>query len=152
MGRRSGGSDEDNVIGAADPPPPNRRPVSPPHGQGRTWTGGGGGGGGGGGQYPRMENGGTGLEERWPGILFAKFKLFYIFLSSFVNFLQNVQLDINYERNLTAKRQQRKFETNIPRKGIARCLSPNLHIHVSVSDLYIPTIGLPILLAWILGI
>jgi hypothetical protein len=25
-------------------------------------------------------------------------------------------------------------------------LSPNFHIHVSVSDLYIPTIGLPILL------
>jgi hypothetical protein len=24
-------------------------------------------------------------------------------------------------------------------------LSPNVHIHVSVSDLYIPTIGLPIL-------
>jgi len=67
MGRRSGGSDEDNAIGAADPAPPYRRPVSPPHGQGRTWTGGGGG------QYPRMENGGTGLEERWPRILFAKF-------------------------------------------------------------------------------
>jgi hypothetical protein len=27
-----------------------------------------------------------------------------------------------------------------------RGLSPNFHIHVSVSDLYIPTIGLPILL------
>jgi hypothetical protein len=27
-----------------------------------------------------------------------------------------------------------------------RGLSPNLHIHASVSDLYIPTIGLPILL------
>ncbi len=26
-----------------------------------------------------------------------------------------------------------------------RDLSPNYHIHVSVSDLYIPTIGLPIL-------
>jgi hypothetical protein len=26
-----------------------------------------------------------------------------------------------------------------------RDLSPNFHIHVSVSDLYIPTIGLPIL-------
>jgi hypothetical protein len=25
-------------------------------------------------------------------------------------------------------------------------ISPNVHIHVSVSDLYIPTIGLPILL------
>jgi hypothetical protein len=37
------------------------------------------------------------------------------------------------------------FETNIPRKGIARSQSPNFRIHVSVSDLYIPTIGLPIL-------
>jgi hypothetical protein len=27
-----------------------------------------------------------------------------------------------------------------------RCHSPNFHIHVSVRDLYIPTIGLPILL------
>jgi hypothetical protein len=27
-----------------------------------------------------------------------------------------------------------------------RGLSPNFHMHVSVSDLYIPTIGLPILL------
>jgi hypothetical protein len=88
MGRRSGGSDEDNAIGAADPPPTNRRPVSPPHGQGRTWTGGGGGGG----QYPRMENGGTGLEERWPGILFANLSC-YVF---FCKFKQNVRLDISY--------------------------------------------------------
>ncbi len=27
-----------------------------------------------------------------------------------------------------------------------RCLSPNIHIHVSVSDLYIPLIGPPIFL------
>jgi hypothetical protein len=33
----------------------------------------------------------------------------------------------------------------IPEKEL-RGLSPNFHIHVSVSDLYIPTIGLPILL------
>jgi hypothetical protein len=33
----------------------------------------------------------------------------------------------------------------IPRKGM-RGLSPNSHIHLSVSDLYIPTIGLPIML------
>jgi hypothetical protein len=45
--------------------------------------------------------------------------------------------------NCAVKTQYRKFETNIPRKGIAR---PNFHIQVSVSDLYIPTIGLPILL------
>ncbi len=48
----------------------------------------------------------------------------------------------------TAKTKYRDFETNIPRKGISeyRGLSPNFHIHASVSDLYIPTIGLPILL------
>jgi hypothetical protein len=28
-----------------------------------------------------------------------------------------------------------------PRKGIARGLSPNFHIHVTVRDLYIPRIG-----------
>jgi hypothetical protein len=41
----------------------------------------------------------------------------------------------------------RKFETNIPRKGkgIVR-LCPNFYIHVSVNDLYITMIGLPILL------
>jgi hypothetical protein len=32
-----------------------------------------------------------------------------------------------------------------PEKKLRR-LSPNFHIHVSVSNLYIPTIGLPILL------
>ncbi len=42
--------------------------------------------------------------------------------------------------NHTSKTQHRKFKTNIPRKG------PNFHIHVSVSGLYIPTIGLLILL------
>jgi hypothetical protein len=45
----------------------------------------------------------------------------------------------------TAKTQYRKFETNILGKEL-RGLSPNFHIHVSVSDLYIPRIGLPILL------
>ncbi len=43
----------------------------------------------------------------------------------------------------TAKTKYKNFETNIPRKGIS---SPNFHIHASVSDLYISTIGLPILL------
>jgi hypothetical protein len=44
-----------------------------------------------------------------------------------------------------AKTQYRKFEINIPKKGIARPKSHNFHIHVSLSDLYIPTIVLPIL-------
>jgi hypothetical protein len=38
---------------------------------------------------------------------------------------------------------QRKSHLFIPRKGTAR---PNFHIQVSVNDLNIPTIGLPILL------
>jgi hypothetical protein len=42
----------------------------------------------------------------------------------------------------TAKTKCQNFETNIPRKGISgekeyRGLSPNFHIHASVSDLYI---------------
>ncbi len=45
----------------------------------------------------------------------------------------------------TAKTKYRNFKTNIPRKGISG-LCPNFYIHASVSDLYIPTIGLPILL------
>ncbi len=45
----------------------------------------------------------------------------------------------------TAKKKCRKFETHIPRKEL-RGHSPNFHIHVSVSDSYIPTIDLPILL------
>ncbi len=44
-----------------------------------------------------------------------------------------------------AKIQYRKFKTNIPRKGIA-CPQSDVHILVSVSSLYSPTIGLPILL------
>jgi hypothetical protein len=47
--------------------------------------------------------------------------------------------------SLHCKGTMRKFETNIPRKGTARH-SPNFPIHVSVSDLYIPTIDLLILL------
>ncbi len=50
----------------------------------------------------------------------------------------------------TAKKQYRKFETKTPRKGIARPKSL-IHIHVSVSALYIPTIDLPILLQEMCG-
>ncbi len=48
----------------------------------------------------------------------------------------------------TAKNQYRKFEANIPRK---RNSAATVHIHVSVSDLYIPTTYLPILLQEICG-
>jgi hypothetical protein len=39
-----------------------------------------------------------------------------------------------------------KMETNIPRNETFRGLVPNSYIHISVSDLYIPKVGLPILL------
>jgi hypothetical protein len=45
-----------------------------------------------------------------------------------------------------AKKQYRKFETNIPRKGIAQPQSPFPHSWVSLSDFYISTVDLPILL------
>ncbi len=40
--------------------------------------------------------------------------------------------------------------SKFPEKELCR-LSPNFHIHVFVTDLYIPTIGLPILLQEICG-
>jgi hypothetical protein len=43
--------------------------------------------------------------------------------------------------NYTAK----KFHLCIPEKEL-RGLSPNFHMHVSASDFYTPTIGLPVLL------
>ncbi len=51
-----------------------------------------------------------------------------------------------YPRYCTVKTEYWKFETNISKKGIERGLSPNFHIHLFLSDLYIPRIGLPILL------
>jgi hypothetical protein len=45
----------------------------------------------------------------------------------------------------TAKTQYRKFEQIFPEKEL-HGQSPNFHIYVSVSDLYIPAIDLPILL------
>ncbi len=54
-------------------------------------------------------------------------------------------VDLAWKPCHTAKRKYRNFETNNPRKE-CRGLSPNFHIHASVSDLYIPTIVLPILL------
>ncbi len=50
------------------------------------------------------------------------------------------------EAGCTAKTQYRKFETHIPRKGITWPQSQFPHSYMCVSDLYIPTIGLTILL------
>ncbi len=48
----------------------------------------------------------------------------------------------------TAKTKWRKFETNIPRKGISGPQSqfPHSYVCEAVSELYIPTMGLPVLL------
>jgi hypothetical protein len=54
-------------------------------------------------------------------------------------------IKIEFPTFYTAKRQYRKLETNIIRKKCA-AFSSNIHIHVYVSVLYNPTIGLPILL------
>jgi hypothetical protein len=51
----------------------------------------------------------------------------------------------------TAKNQYRKLEKKIFSEKELRGHSPNFHIHVSVSDLYSPTIDLPILLQEICG-
>jgi hypothetical protein len=45
----------------------------------------------------------------------------------------------------TAKTKCQNFKQIFPEKEY-RGLSPNFHIHVSVSELYIPTMGLPFLL------
>jgi hypothetical protein len=47
---------------------------------------------------------------------------------------------------LAPQRRNRENSRQIFREKELRSLTPNFHIHVSVSDLYIPTIGLPILL------
>ncbi len=46
----------------------------------------------------------------------------------------------------TLQRQNTEISKQIFPEKEYRSLCPNFHIHASVSDLYIPTIGLPILL------
>jgi hypothetical protein len=57
--------------------------------------------------------------------------------------------ETDYRLQVTDMSLQRHNTENLkqvfPEKEL-RGLNPNFHIHVSVSDLYIPTIGLPILL------
>jgi hypothetical protein len=52
---------------------------------------------------------------------------------------------------LTLHRQNTEISKQICPEKEYRGLSPNFHIHVSVIDLYISTIGLPILLEEICG-
>ncbi len=57
----------------------------------------------------------------------------------------------NVSQLVTLQRQNSEIsKQKFPEKEY-RGLSPNFHIHASVSDLYIPTIGLPILLEEICG-
>jgi hypothetical protein len=63
-----------------------------------------------------------------------------------VSFLLRVLYDVPLSYAFTLQTQlYRKFETNIPRNETAQPLVPNSYIHVSVSNLYIPTSGPPIL-------
>jgi hypothetical protein len=50
------------------------------------------------------------------------------------------------EEPATLQRQNAEISKQIFPEKDYRGLSPNFHIHTSVSDLYIPKIGLPILL------
>ncbi len=65
------------------------------------------------------------------------------YLSSFHNRLYQIKSYPDSTRSYTANTIYPKFEKNIPRNETAR---PQSHIHVSVKDLYIPTIGHPIVL------
>ncbi len=62
----------------------------------------------------------------------------------------SISFSLNSFLTYTAKTKCLKFETNIPRKGISGP-QPQFHIHVSVNELYIPTMGLPYLLEEICG-
>ncbi len=52
----------------------------------------------------------------------------------------------NNKYHVTLQRQNTEISKQILPEKEYRGLSPNFRIHVSVSDLYIPRIGLPILL------
>jgi hypothetical protein len=65
-----------------------------------------------------------------------------------MKFWYGYRMRIRGSRPLTSALQRQNTEISkqiFPEKEY-RGLSPNFHIHASVSDLYIPTIGLPIFL------
>ncbi len=67
---------------------------------------------------------------------------------------KSLSLSLNQRKNRSCVTLQRQNAENLkqifPEKEY-RGLSPNFHIHVSVSELYIPTVGLPFLLEEICG-
>ncbi len=74
-------------------------------------------------------------------------KCFYIFIEFFLRCVAKGLKNYIHRRHCTAlQRQNTEISKQIFPEKEYLGLSPNFHIHVSVSDLYIPTIGLPILL------
>jgi hypothetical protein len=67
--------------------------------------------------------------------------------ATYALFLMPVQIHYALQRTNTEKLETTKTLSEKELRGH----SPNFHIHVSVSDLYIPTIDLPILLQEICG-
>jgi hypothetical protein len=69
------------------------------------------------------------------------------FIKNFVSSLAyRDRRETEEERRCDLKRHNTEISKQIFPEKEYRGLSPNFHIHVSVSDLYIPTMGLPILL------
>jgi hypothetical protein len=58
----------------------------------------------------------------------------------------NIECAICGLQHAALQRQNTEIPKQIFPEKKYRGLSPNFHIHASMSDLYIPTIGLPILL------
>ncbi len=58
---------------------------------------------------------------------------------------RRLSLNMRLLRHSLQRHSTENSKQIVPEKKLC-ILSPNFHIHVPVSDLYIPTIGLPILL------
>ncbi len=119
------------------------------------------GGGGGGGHHIRQKKGGNGITSRgsilpWitinmmhhlkVNIKANKFRIF-----KFIHFDKKLMKKGNYyllllKASTTLQRQNTEISKQIFPEKEYQVFSPNFHIHVSVSDLYISTIGLPTLL------
>jgi hypothetical protein len=68
-----------------------------------------------------------------------------------VSFMATAELCRNSPSVTTLQRQNAENLKQIFPEKEYRGLSPNFHIHVSVNELYIPTMGLPFLLKEICG-
>ncbi len=68
----------------------------------------------------------------------------YLGLSKDHRFLTNCNVKIIHSLTCTLQRQNTEISKQIFPEKEYRGLSSNFHIHASVSDLYVSTIGLPI--------